>query len=47
MVKEEVDSGRMEGVDIFFMTDNALSEEMYSWGKSRNEEIFELMLWLV
>ena len=37
----------MEGVEIFFLTDNSVAEALYYRGKSRKKDIFELMLQLV
>ena len=43
----EVLAGSMEGVELFFITENSVVEAMYYWGKSSNKGIFELMLRLV
>ena len=37
----------MEGVELFFMTYNAVAEALYYQGKSSDKDIFELMLQLV
>ena len=37
----------MEGVELFFLTDNYVAEDVYYRGNSSNKGIFELMLWLV
>ena len=47
VVEEEVDSGRMEGVELFFITNNSVAESVYYWGNSSGKDIFELMLQLV
>ena len=47
VVEEEEEAGRMEGVEIFFITDNPLAEAVCYEGKSSDKGIFELMLWLV
>ena len=46
-MEEDIKSGRVEGVEIFFMTDYSVAEAMYYQGNSSNKDIFELMLWLV
>ena len=47
VVKEEVEAGRMEGVDLSFPTDNSVVEDVYYQGNSSNKGIFELILRLV
>ena len=47
VVKEEVEAGRMEGVETLFLTDDSVAEAMYYQGNSSNKEIFELMVRLV
>ena len=32
VVEEEVEAGTMEGVEIFFLTDNYVLEAIYYWG---------------
>ena len=46
-MEEEVEAGRMEGVELFFLTDNSVTEAVYYWGNSSYKEIFELILRLV
>ena len=46
-MEEEVEDGRMEGVELLFLTDNFVVEAMYYRQKSRDKDIFELILWLV
>ena len=47
MVEEEVEAGRMEGVELFFITDNSVVEAVYYRGNSSDKDFFELMIWLV
>ena len=47
VVEEEVGSGRMKGVELFFLINKYVAEAVYYQGKSSNKEIFELMLRLV
>ena len=47
MVEEEVEAGRMEGAELFFLTNNAMAEDVYYRGKSSDKDIFDLMLLLV
>ena len=47
VVEEEVEASRVEGVKILFLTDNSVAEAVYYRVNSSNNEIFELMLWLV
>ena len=47
VVEEDVESDRMEGVELFFMNENYMEEAVYYQGNSSNKEIFELMLRLV
>ena len=47
VVEKEVEACRMEGVELFFLTDNSVTEAVYYWGNSRDKEIFELMPRLV
>ena len=47
VVEEEVEASRMEGVKLLFLTDNSVAEAVYYRVNSSNNEIFELMLWLV
>ena len=42
-----VEAGRIEGVELFFLTNNSVAETVYYWGNYSNKEIFELMLRLV
>ena len=46
-MKEEVAAGRMEGVELFFLTDKSVAESVYYQGNSSYKGIFELMLRLV
>ena len=43
----EVEAGSMEGVEIFFLDDNSVAEEVYYQGNYSHNHIFELMLPLV
>ena len=47
MVEEEVYSGRIEGADIFFLTDNGVSESMYNWVNLSNQDMLELLPGLI
>ena len=47
VTEEEVDAGRMEGVELFFLIDNYVAEAVYYRGNSSNKDIFDLMLRLV
>ena len=47
VVEEEVEAGRMEGVELLFLTKNSVVEAVYYQGKSSNKNIFELMLRLL
>ena len=38
-VEELVDTGRMEGVELFFLTDNHVVEAVYYWRNSSEKEI--------
>ena len=42
-----MESGSMEEVELFFLTENSVVEAVYYWGKSSNKDIFELMLRLI
>ena len=44
VVEEEVEAGRIEGVELLFLTDNSVAEALYYRGNSSDKEIFELML---
>ena len=46
-MEEDVEAGRMEGVEFFFLTYNSVAESMYYQGNYINKDIFELVLWLV
>ena len=37
VAREEVEAGRMEGVELFFLTDNYVAEAVYYRGKSRDK----------
>ena len=47
VAEEEVEASRMEGVELFFITNNSVAESVYYWGNSSGKDIFELMLQLV
>ena len=47
VVEEEVKAGRMEGVELFFMTKNSVAEAVYYRGNSIDKDIFEFMIRLV
>ena len=47
VVEEEVEAGRVEGVELFFITNNSVAEAVYYRVKSRDKDIFDLMLQLV
>ena len=47
VVEEEVEAGRMEGVELLFLTKKSVVEAVYYQGKSSNKDIFELILWLL
>ena len=47
MVKEGVDAGRREGVELYLFTENVVSESVYYRGNSINQEPYEFMFWLV
>ena len=47
VVKEEMEDGRMERVDIFLLTDNYVAETVYYQVKFSDKDIFELMIQLV
>ena len=40
VVEEEVGSGCMEWVELFFLTDNSVVEAVYCWVKSSDKENF-------
>ena len=44
MVEEEVEDRSMEEVELFFLTNNSVSEAVYYQVNSSNKEIFDLML---
>ena len=46
-MEEEVEASRTEGMEIFFLTNNAVAYAVYYRVKSSNKDIFELMLRLV
>ena len=46
-LEEEVDAGRMEGVGLFFITNNYVAEAVYYRGHSNDKDVFGLMLRLV
>ena len=37
VAEEEVEAGRMEGVEIFFITDNSVTKGVYYQGKSSDK----------
>ena len=39
VVEEDVEDGRMEGVDLFFLTNNSVAEAVYYMGNSSDKEI--------
>ena len=43
VVEEEVEAGRMEGVELLFLTDNSVAEALYYRENSNDKDIFELM----
>ena len=47
MVKEGVDAGRREGLELSLFTENVVSESVYYRGNSINQEPYEFMLRLV
>ena len=47
MVDEEVKAGSMEGAELFFLTDNYVSEAVYYRVKPSDKDIFEFMPRLV
>ena len=42
-----MESSRMEGLELLFLTDKYVAEAVYYWGNYSNKEIFKLMLQLV
>ena len=40
VVEEEVEDGRMEGVEVFFLTDKSVGEAVYYRGNSSDKEMF-------
>ena len=46
-IEEEVEARSMEGVEIFFLTDNSVDKAVYYWENSRDKETFELIIRLV
>ena len=44
VVEEEVEAGRVEGLDIFFLTDKYVAEAMYYRVNSSDKDIFKLIL---
>ena len=40
VVEEEVNSGRIEGVELFFLTKHSMVGDVYYWGNSGNNELF-------
>ena len=40
VAEEEVEAGRMEGVELFFLTDNSVAEFVYYQGNSRDKDMF-------
>ena len=47
VVEEEVEAGRMEGVELLFLPDNSVAEALYYRENSNDKDIFELILRLV
>ena len=47
VAEEKVEAGRMEGLEIFFLTRNSVVEAMYYQVNYSNKDIFEFMLRLV
>ena len=43
VVEEEVEASRMEGLELFFLTENSVNEVVYYQGNSNDKDIFELM----
>ena len=46
LAEEEVEYRRIEGAELFFLTDNPVAEAVYYWGNSSGKDIFELILQL-
>ena len=46
-VEEDAEAGRMEGVELFFITKNSMAEAVYYQGNSSDKDIFDLLLRLV
>ena len=46
-MEEELEVGRMEGMELFFLNDNSAAEAVYYRGESSDKEFFEFMLHLV
>ena len=40
VVQEGVEAGRMEGLELLFLTNNSVADAMYYWVNSSNKEIF-------
>ena len=40
VVEEEVEDGRMEGVEVFFLADKSVGEAVYYRGNSSDKEMF-------
>ena len=40
VVEEDVEAGRMEGVELFFLDNNSVAEAVYYRGNSSDKEIF-------
>ena len=47
VAEEELEAGRMDEVELLFLTDNSAVEAVYYRGNSSDKEIFEFMLRLV
>ena len=47
VVEEDIEAGRIDGVELFFLTENYVVETVYYRGNSSDKDILELMLWLV
>ena len=43
----EVEACRMEGMELFFLTDNSVAEAVYYWVNCSDKDVFDLIIWLV
>ena len=47
VVEEDIEAGRIDGVELFFLTEKSVADAVYYQGNSSDKDIFGLMLQMV